>query len=108
MWRNGGPGSHIPQRVKDAVNARQDDMCACIDKRVCWGTIDEYDHITNVASTGMDRRELNRDPDLLQGLCRPCHQVKTQAEARAGKQRRSGKRRPRVHPADVHNHAADA
>lgn len=100
-WERNKTGSNIPQRVKDAVNARQDDMCACIDRTICWGTIDEYDHIINVKATGKTRRELERDPELLQGLCIPCHRVKIQLEARAGRKRRSGKRKPRPHPADA-------
>jgi hypothetical protein len=100
-WKHSNPGSHIPQWVKHIVNTRQDDMCITIDPTKCWGTIDEYDHIINVKATGKTRRELDRDPNLLQGLCLPCHSVKTQAEARAGRQKRSGKRKPRPHPADA-------
>jgi hypothetical protein len=97
-WVNNKTGSNIPQRVKRIVNARQADMCATIDRSVCWGTIDEYDHIVNVKRTGMTRAGLN-NPDLLAGLCKPCHKVKTQLEAQAGRNR--GKRKPPKHPADA-------
>lgn len=96
-WSN-TPGHSIPQRVKNIVHQRQAGCCATIDKTVCWGTIDEYDHIINVKSTHTDRRHLN-NPDLLQGLCRPCHKIKTQAEAQAARNR--GKRKPPRHPADA-------
>lgn len=100
-WSNGGQGSHIPQWVKRKVDDRQDDMCMRLNPAACWGTIDEYDHIVNVKATGQQRRDLERDPDLIQGLCQPCHRVKTQLEAKAGRQKRSGKRKPRPHPADA-------
>ena len=100
-WSNNNPGSNIPRRVKDLVDHRQHHTCATINPNVCLGTIDEYDHIVNVKTTGKTRRELDRNPDLLQGLCKPCHTVKTQAEAKAGRERRSGRRKPRPHPADT-------
>jgi hypothetical protein len=94
-WVNGGPGSHIPASTKRTVNARQADMCATIDRTICWGTIDEYDHIINVKSVRGDRSQLN-NPDLIQGLCKPCHRLKTQLEARTA--RNQWKRKPERHP----------
>lgn len=102
-WDRNKTGSNIPASVKREVHDRQHGMCNTINPTVCTGTIDEYDHIINVKTTGKPRRQLERDPDLLQGLCSPCHTVKVQAEAVAGRQRRSGRRRPRVHPADMLN-----
>lgn len=37
----------------------------------------------------------------LETLCVPCHKKKTAPETRRGRQRRSGKRRPPLHPADA-------
>ena len=100
-WDRNKTGSNIPASVKRTVRDRQHGHCNTYRPEVCTGTIDEYDHIINVKATGKTRRELERNPDLLQGLCKPCHKVKIQAEAREGRMRRSGRRRPRVHPADA-------
>ena len=100
-WSNNKTGSNIPARVKAEVHRRQHGLCNTIDPNVCTGLINEYDHIVNVKTTGQARRDLERDPDLLQGLCTPCHKVKIQAEAKAGQARRAGRRRPRPHPADA-------
>lgn len=101
VWERNKTGSNIPTSVKRVVHDRQHGICATYDPTVCVGTIDEYDHIVNVKTTGMQRKQLERDPDLFQGLCQPCHKAKIQREARDGQRRRSGKRRPRPHPADV-------
>jgi 5-methylcytosine-specific restriction enzyme A len=53
------------------------------------------DHIMPVAEGGTDILA------NLSTLCVPCHKQKTQAEAARGRQRRSGKRRPPLHPADA-------
>jgi len=55
----------------------------------------ELDHRIPVAEGGTDTL------DNAQLLCPMCHAPKTQAEARRGRARRSGKRRPRMHPADA-------
>ena len=99
-WQNGGPGSKIPERIKRHVRAQQHGHCNTINPTVCTGAIDEFDHIHNVKALGIDRGEAN-DPDNIQGLCTPCHQAKTQAEAQAARTRRSGRRKPRPHPADT-------
>lgn len=98
-WTNGGPGSNIPAATKRAVRQRQGDRCNTIDPQVCTGRIDEYDHIINVASSGLDRAHAN-DANGIQGLCAPCHKVKTQREARAaGSARRARGRHPQEqHP----------
>ena len=94
-WTNGGPGSKIPDRIKRTVRTRQGNRCNTIDLHVCTGTIDEFDHIVNVKTLGINRADAN-DPDNIQGLCRPCHTVKTQTEARAGQNR--WRRPPPSHP----------
>lgn len=100
-WDRNKTGSNIPVSVKRTVHTRQHGMCNTYDPTVCTGRINEYDHTINVKATGRPRRELERDPDLLQGLCTPCHKAKIQDEAKAGRIRRSGKRRPPLHPADA-------
>ena len=90
-----GGKSHIPEQVKRTVRTRQHHRCMVIDPHVCTGHIDQFDHIINVKTLGVDRRDAN-DPDNLQGLCTPCHKVKTQAEAKAGRNR--WKRQPEQHP----------
>lgn len=97
-WANGRPGSNIPESVKRTIRHRQHDQCAGYDPTLCTGSLDEYDHIVNLKTTGTARAHAN-DPDLLQGLCVPCHRAKTQAEALAG--RRRGRRPPPPHPADT-------
>lgn len=101
MWERNKTGSNIPASVKRTVHHRQHGICATYNPTVCTGSIDEYDHIINVKATGKQRRDLERDPDLFQGLCQPCHRVKIQREAAFGRQRRAGKRKPRPHPSDV-------
>jgi 5-methylcytosine-specific restriction endonuclease McrA len=95
-WTNGGAGSHIPERSKRAVRRRQHNSCAIIDASICLGTIDEYDHVVNLASLDIERRHAN-DPALLQGLCKPCHAKKTSAEGHAAK-RAKRFRKPLEHP----------
>lgn len=93
-WTNGGPGSKIPAAVKREVRERQQGQCNTIDPNVCTGRIDEFDHIINVKTLGIDRALAN-DPAGIQGLCRPCHTVKTQAESLAARTR--GRRAPVPH-----------
>ena len=85
-WANGGVGSKIPASIKRTIRQQQQGRCNTIDPNVCTGQIDEYDHIINVKILGIDRAHAN-DPSNIQGLCIPCHKVKTQAEARAGSNR---------------------
>lgn len=98
MWTNGGPGSKIPTPVKRTVRARQHNRCNTINPTICTGQIQQFDHIVNVKTQRIDRRQAN-DPNGIQGLCIPCHKVKTQAEAQAARAR--GKRTPPRHPADA-------
>lgn len=104
MWANGGPGNNLAPHVKRAVKARQRARCAVYNPRVCTGTLDEYDHILNTAATGTPRDQATADD--IQGLCRPCHNAKTQREAvaarRARRADRGGRskmlRTPQPHP----------
>ena len=94
-WANGGPGSKIPAAIKRTVRQQQHDTCRTIDPTVCTGAIDEYDHIVNVKTLGINRPDAN-DENNIQGLCKPCHKVKTQREATAGHNR--WKRPVEAHP----------
>lgn len=56
------------------------------------------DHEPNYM-TLVRRREPNpHDERFGQGVCSPCHDIKTLAEAAAGRERMKGKRKPRAHP----------
>jgi 5-methylcytosine-specific restriction protein A len=97
-WQSGGDSrTSTPawKRVKREARAVLNYACARCgadghDTRL------DLDHVIPVAEGGLD------DIDNAQWLCPPCHKPKTQAEARRGRsRRRSGKRAPRLHPADV-------
>ena len=96
VWENTASGSHIPAKSKRVVSKRQGGKCINLDHRVCTGDIDEYDHVVNIKSLRIERSHAN-DPALLQGLCTPCHKLKTQQEAY---QARWGNRirKPAQHP----------
>lgn len=94
-WAHNKSGSNIPTRIKRIVYARQNGTCNTIDPGVCTGMVEEYDHIINIKAMRLDRQQANH-PDLLQGLCIPCHRHKTQAEAKAGMNKH--KRTPQQHP----------
>lgn len=95
-WANDQPGSHIPARMKRDIRDRQGDRCNTYSPAICTGSIDEFDHITNIARLGIDRRDAN-NPDNLQGLCKPCHRAKTQTESNRGRRNRR-LRKPYPHP----------
>lgn len=90
MWRNGGPGSKIPERTKRTIRRRQQGQCAVYDPTICNGTIAEYDHTVNLKSMGLARDAvLANDPSLIQGLCTPCHRKKSSDEGHAAKRART-------------------
>jgi 5-methylcytosine-specific restriction endonuclease McrA len=95
MWANGGPGNHIPTSVKRAIRARQQRRCTTIDPNVCTGSLDEYDHIVNTKTSGIPRHQATASE--IQGLCKPCHNIKTQREAHAAKRAKTH-RDPLPHP----------
>lgn len=95
-WQSGGPGSKIPAWIKRQVRQRQHNCCNTFDTTVCTGRIDEFDHVINVKTLGIERSQAN-DPSNIQGLCRPCHNRKTQGEAHAAK-RAKRFRTPPPHP----------
>lgn len=96
VWDNTASGSHIPAKSKRVVNKRQNNRCINLDARICTGAIEDYDHVINLASIKVERSHAN-DPALLQGLCKPCHKLKTQQEAyhaRWGRRYRKPERHP--------------
>ena len=96
-WREPGVSNKIPRSVARAVRERDGDMCQL---RYAGCTLDgeELDHVVPVARTGMGRQQVNRTitPDGLQVVCRACHRVKSQREAREGKN--AWKRQREKHP----------
>jgi hypothetical protein len=65
----------------------------------CTGTIEEFDHIVNLASIGADRGVKVTDAQVLQGVCRHCHAIKSEAERLEGLKRFHAKR---FRPAEPH------
>lgn len=88
--------SNTPTRLRRACLRRDDYTCQrCgYESEPNSGEL-HVDHIHNRAEGGQD------ELDNLQTLCTSCHNPKTQAEAARGLQRRSGKRKPPLHPADA-------
>ena len=84
----------VPAAVLRAVRMRDNDECQ-LRYSCCTGQFDHLDHKRNLASQHLSRR----DPitmDELQCVCAPCHKVKTQREAVAG--RTSWRRPAERHP----------
>lgn len=77
-----GQGSNIPKRVKDQVR-RRDRTCRLQYPGVCTGKIDEFDHPNGLAAQGEQRASV-RSATEVQGVCSPCHKVKTDKQRRAG------------------------
>jgi 5-methylcytosine-specific restriction enzyme A len=96
VWREGSNNRPVPYRLQKACFRRDEWTC------VGCGFVGEpnagqlqADHIIPRAEGGVDTLE------NLATLCVSCHGIKTQQEAARGRQRRSGKRRPPLHPADA-------
>lgn len=83
----------VPRHIRRQVIAR-DEVCQ-LRYSGCTGNIDEVDHIVNVARLGVRREDANQ-LDNLQGVCAPCHRIKTRRESNEG--RRRWKRSPERHP----------
>jgi 5-methylcytosine-specific restriction enzyme A len=96
VWSSEPNNRPVPGRLQRACFKR--DGWACVG----CGFVGEpsvgephADHIIPRAEGGQDSLE------NLATLCVPCHKTKIQQEAARGRQRRSGKRRPPLHPADA-------
>jgi hypothetical protein len=102
-WGN-RPASRIPQRVKDQVR-RRDGSCQ-LQYAGCTGGIDEYDHVVGLAESGSPRTPVLSAADI-QGVCRPCHAIKSEAQRLAGvrrhhdQRRRQRRRDPEPHPGQL-------
>lgn len=77
------PRSRIPQRVKDQVR-RRDKVCQ-LQYPGCTQRIDEMDHIIGLAAQRVPRTPVLNATEI-QGVCAHCHQIKTQAQAAAGRE----------------------
>ena len=102
--RNPSPSSQVVggarwKRTRRRILSRDGWECQIRGPR-CIGDANEVDKIL-AASQGGDPF----DEDNLRAACPPCHHAKSAREAAAGarvaRARRSPKRRPRTHPADV-------
>ncbi|MDC8980683.1 hypothetical protein PR370_01025 [Mycobacterium marinum] len=87
-WGN-RPRSAIPDRVKAQVR-RRDKTCR-LQYGVCTQRIDEFDHIEGLAELGIPRTPV-LDATTIQGVCRACHAIKTEAQRREGIERAKAQR----------------
>lgn len=101
-WQSSGPSrtsSAAWKRLREIAKVRLGYWCARCGAEGYQVRL-ELDHVTPVAEGGEDTL------DNAQWLCATCHKPKTQAEAKRGRarkppQRRSAKRKPRMHPSDA-------
>lgn len=77
-----GQGSNIPKRIKDKVRVR-DKVCQLNYPGICTGSIDEFDHPDGLAAHGQERKPVRSSREV-QGVCKPCHDHKTEQQRRAG------------------------
>jgi len=73
-----GRGGRPWRRKREAVMKRDQYLCQLCKQKGRITEATEMDHIVNVAEGGTD------DESNLQALCTPCHDAKSQAEARRG------------------------
>ncbi|MFN3600519.1 MAG: HNH endonuclease [Dietzia sp.] len=83
----------VPRALAARIMHRDDHLCQIVGP-TCAGDATAVDHIVPEAEGGTD------DPDNLQAVCQPCHDLKTRAEAQRGRQRYGRRRPPPAHPAD--------
>ncbi|OLL21238.1 MULTISPECIES: HNH endonuclease [unclassified Rhodococcus (in: high G+C Gram-positive bacteria)] len=95
-WANGGrtrttttAGRHFRRQVL----RRDGYQCVQCGHHDPTGRTIQADHITNVASGGVEH-----DPGNGQTLCNTCHNTKTQREASAGRAAKSRRRPKERHP----------
>lgn len=89
--------SRIPERVKSQVR-RRDKTCR-LNYQGCTHQIDEFDHIQGLAALGIPRTPVLNAEDI-QGVCKPCHAIKSEAQRVAGYKAFRAKhyREPEPHP----------
>lgn len=80
-WSEGMKGRPMPHgwKSKRAKVLQRDPICRLQYEGICAGFATEADHIIPNAGD---------DPSNLQGVCGPCHKVKTQREAMSGRKLR--------------------
>lgn len=78
-----GSGDHVPIAVRRAVRRRDGDTCQ-LGYAGCTGQYQELDHIDGIAARGVLRTSA-LTVDELQCVCRSCHKVKTQWQAKVGR-----------------------
>lgn len=95
-WSAVSQGRSVPWRLQQACFRRDGWTCQECGYRGQRGRAElQADHVHARAEGGLDVLA------NLRTLCVSCHGVKSEGERRRGVERRSGRRRPRVHPADV-------
>lgn len=88
-------GERARARVSDKVKAqvRRRDKCCRLAYPGCTQRIEEYDHIEGLAALGIPRTPVLYASEV-QGVCKPCHAIKSEQQRREGieraKQRRGG------------------
>lgn len=95
-WTRGGPtrtSTTTHRRWRTTVLTRDRHTCQHCGHTDPTGRTLEADHILNIRRGGNPD-----DPDNGQTLCGPCHTIKTQAEAAAGRAAKSTRRPPQPHP----------
>jgi hypothetical protein len=78
-----GQGGNVPKRVKDQVR-RRDRVCQIGYPGICTGAIDQFDHPIGLAEQGLRRTGI-RNASEIQGVCIPCHRLKTEQQRKAGR-----------------------
>lgn len=90
-----GRRSSFPSAIRKRILER-DPICAICHEQTSTIADHEPNYMTLVRLGVPDPH----DPKYGQGLCSPCHDIKTLAEAAAGRKRMKGRREPRRHPSE--------
>lgn len=87
-----GTRRSFPKRTRNRV-LRRDPECRLAIPGVCTTTSTEVDHIVGHAdalAAGWDPSDIDDEANA-QGVCSPCHRIKTRAEQQRGRQRTATK-----------------
>lgn len=87
------------RRARAKVLDRDDHRCRIRIPGVCVGHATEVHHVVGIAETRTRRRDAT-DPEQCIAACPPCHAVITKQQTQEGRARRTGRRRPPMHPSD--------
>jgi 5-methylcytosine-specific restriction endonuclease McrA len=93
--RTTGQGSTRAWRAVRLQVLQRDDYQCQLRYNVCIGHASEVDHIDDIATNAGDRA-ITPPIDRLRAACHPCHQERTQQQARNS--RNQWKRKPEDHP----------